>query len=134
MKNGTKKGLIAEINVTPLVDVMLVLLIIFMITAPMLSTGLEVDLPETKAGELKGEKPLLIVIDKEGKVYIENKEIALKRLGTWLREAKKAGIIKEVNLKADERCPYGIVAKVLAEIQAVGITNIGLVTRPEKNV
>ncbi len=131
MKAHGKRGLMAEINVTPLVDVMLVLLIIFMITAPMLSTGLEVDLPETKAGELKAEKPLLIVIDAGGHIFIEDKEIPLSRLALWLREAKRSGLLKGVNLKADRRCPYGLVAKVLGEIEAAGITEIGLVTKPE---
>ncbi len=127
-------GLNADINVTPLVDVMLVLLIIFMITAPMLSTGLEVDLPETKAGELQAKKPLLIVINEKGQIFIQNKEISLARLEVWLREAQKAGLLKEVNLKADKRCPYGLVARVLAEVQNVGINSIGLVTKPEENV
>ena len=131
MKANGRRGLMAEINVTPLVDVMLVLLIIFMITAPMLSTGLEVDLPQTKAGELKSQKPLLIAIDRQGRIFIENKEIPLSRLSVWLREAKKTGLIKEVNLKADKNCPYGLVAKVLGELEAVGITQVGLVTKPE---
>ena len=131
MKSMYKKGLRAEINVTPLVDVMLVLLIIFMITAPMMTTGLEVDLPKTKAGELKAEKPLLITVTARGKIFIGKKEIPLARLSAWLTEARRKGLLREVNLKADRRCPYGVVAKVLAEIQAVGITNIGLVTEPE---
>jgi len=124
----------ADINVTPLVDVMLVLLIIFMITAPMMTTGLEVDLPKTKAGELKAEKPLLITINAEGKIFINQQEFPLERLGIWLKEARKRGWLKGVTLKADRRCPYGIVAKVLAEIQAIGITEVGLVTEPENHV
>ena len=131
MKNTTKRGLMAEINVTPLVDVMLVLLIIFMITAPMMTTGLEVNLPKTKAGELQAEKPLLVTINAEGRVFINRQEIPLSRLGVWLREVRRKGLIREVNLKADRRCPYGVVAKVLAEIQSVGVANIGLVTEPE---
>ncbi len=134
MKTSQNKGLNAEINVTPLVDVMLVLLIIFMITAPMLSSGLEVDLPETKAGELQSQKPLLIVINDKGQIFIQNKEIPLSRLGTWLREAKKTGLLKEINIKADQSCPYGLVAKVLGEVQSAGINNVGLVTKPEENV
>lgn len=129
----TRKGLLAEINVTPLVDVMLVLLIIFMITAPMLSTGLEVELPETKAGKMEEKKALLLVIDASGRIFIDRKEFDLKSLRTWLVQAKKAGLIKEISLKADRRCPYGRVAKVLAEIQAAGFTEIGLLTRPERS-
>ncbi len=130
MKNQ-KRGLLAEINVTPLVDVMLVLLIIFMITAPMLSTGLEVDLPETKAGVLKKKAPLMIVLDEKGRIFIKDQAFSLEKLRPWLLQAKKAGLIREINLKADRRCPYGLVAKVLAEIEAAGFTEIGLITRPE---
>ncbi|HHI98117.1 MAG TPA: biopolymer transporter ExbD [Thermodesulfatator atlanticus] len=130
MKNR-KRGLLAEINVTPLVDVMLVLLIIFMITAPMLSTGLEVDLPETKAGVLKKKAPLMIVLDEKGRIFIKDQAFSLEKLRPWLLQAKKAGLIREINLKADRRCPYGLVAKVLAEIEAAGFTEIGLITRPE---
>ncbi len=126
-----KRGLLAEINVTPLVDVMLVLLIIFMITAPMLSTGLEVDLPETKAGVLKKKAPLMIVLDEKGRIFIKDQAFSLEKLRPWLLQAKKAGLIREINLKADRRCPYGLVAKVLAEIEAAGFTEIGLITRPE---
>jgi len=126
-----KKGLLAEINVTPLVDVMLVLLIIFMITAPMLSTGLEVDLPETKAGKVEKQNPFVITLDASGRIFIGKKELSLKSLKKWLQQAKKAGLVREINLKADRRCPYGTVAKVLAEIQAAGFSEIGLLTRPE---
>ncbi len=132
MKNH-KHGLMAEINVTPLVDVMLVLLIIFMITAPMMTTGLQVDLPRTKSGTLNPQNPLLITIDAQGRLFINRQEIPLSRLEAWLKEARDKGLLREVNIKADKRCPYGIVAQVLAEIQTIGIHNIGLVTEP-KNV
>lgn len=130
MKFGAK-GLMAEINVTPLVDVMLVLLIIFMITAPLLTTGIEVDLPETRAGELKKkEKSLVVTITKEGKIIVGRESLSLKRLSRWLAEAKRAGIVKEVRIRADREVPYGLVAKVLGELEAAGITEIGLMTKP----
>ena len=130
MKFGAK-GLMAEINVTPLVDVMLVLLIIFMITAPLLTTGIEVDLPETRAGELKKkEKSLVVTITKEGKIIVGRESLSLKRLSRWLAEAKRAGIVKEVQIRADREVPYGLVAKVLGELEAAGITEIGLMTKP----
>ncbi|WP_051132495.1 ExbD/TolR family protein [Thermodesulfatator atlanticus] len=129
---GNKKGLVADINVTPLVDVMLVLLIIFMITAPLLSTGLEVDLPQTKAGDLKQKEPLLIVINAKGEVFVGNKKIALSALGKFLAQTKKAGLKKDINIKADKRCPYGVVAKVLAEVKKAGFESVGLVTKPER--
>ena len=130
MKFGAK-GLMAEINVTPLVDVMLVLLIIFMITAPLLTSGIEVDLPETRAGELrKKEKSLVVTITKEGKIVVGRESLSLKRLSRWLAEAKRAGIVKEVQIRADREVPYGLVAKVLGEIESAGITEIGLMTKP----
>jgi len=130
MKTG-KKGLLAEINVTPLVDVMLVLLIIFMITAPLLTTGIQVDLPETRAGELrKSSKPFVITITHEGKIIVGRQSLSLERLSRWLAEAKRAGLVREVQIQADKRVPYGLVAKVLGEVSAAGITEIGLMTRP----
>ncbi|OAQ21477.1 ExbD/TolR family protein [Thermosulfurimonas dismutans] len=130
MKSG-KKGLMAEINVTPLVDVMLVLLIIFMITAPLLTTGIQVDLPETRAGELKkSEKPFVITITKEGKIIVGQQSLSLDRLSRWLAEAKRVGIVKDVQIQADKQVPYGLIAKVLGELEAAGITEIGLMTKP----
>ncbi len=134
MASNQRRGLMAEINVTPLVDVMLVLLIIFMITAPMMTTGIEVDLPRTKAGELKSEKSLIISITANGKIYINQQQIPLSRLSIWLKEARKRGLLNEITIKADRHCPYGIVAKVLSEVQSVGITNIGLMTEIEDHV
>ncbi|AEH44250.1 protein TolR [Thermodesulfatator indicus DSM 15286] len=132
MKNK-RNGLMADINVTPLVDVMLVLLIIFMITAPLLSTGLEVDLPKTKAGELDQKKEaLLIVINEKGEIFIDKKKIGEKELSRFLEQARRAGLTKDVNIKADKRCPYGLVAKVLAEVKKAGFESVGLITRPEE--
>ncbi|RUM89505.1 MAG: protein TolR [Thermodesulfatator sp.] len=126
-----KKGLLAEINVTPLVDVMLVLLIIFMITAPLLSTGLQVDLPRTRAGELRpAEKPLVIVITREGKILVGREAVSLSRLSRWISEARSAGLVREVQLQADRRVPYELVARVLGELSAAGVTEIALVTQP----
>ncbi|OAG26958.1 protein TolR [Thermodesulfatator autotrophicus] len=132
MKNK-KNGLMADINVTPLVDVMLVLLIIFMITAPLLSTGLEVDLPKTKAGEVEQkEKTLLIVINEKGEIFVNDKKIGVEKLSHFLTQARKAKLTKDVNIKADRRCPYGLVAKVLAEVKKAGFESVGLITRPEE--
>jgi len=126
-----KKGLLSEINVTPLVDVMLVLLIIFMITAPLLTTGLKVDLPETRAGELRSpEKPLVIVITREGKILVGREVLSLPRLSRWLSEARAAGLVKAVQVQADRRVPYEVVARVLGELSAAGITSVALVTQP----
>ncbi len=134
MASNQRRGLMAEINVTPLVDIMLVLLIIFMITAPMMTTGIELDLPKTKAGALKLEKSLIISITAKGKIFINQHQIPLSRLSIWLKEAKQRGLPNEITIKADRHCPYGIVAKVLSEVQAIGITNISLITELEDHV
>lgn len=132
MKIGPQ-GLLAEINVIPLVDIVLVLLIIFMITAPLLTTGIQVDLPQTQAGEIKSKvRPLIITVTKEGHILVKKQKLSLKRLSRWLKEAKRAGLIKEVQVQADQKASYGLVAKVLGELSAAGITEVALLTRPHE--
>ncbi|MDM7202841.1 MAG: biopolymer transporter ExbD [Thermodesulfobacteriaceae bacterium] len=123
-----------EINVIPLVDIVLVILIIFMITAPLMTTGLEVELPKTKESSFtqKEKEPLRITITEKGEIKISGERIDLEALGRWLEEAKKHELVREVQLEADRRVVYDIVAKVLAEIQRAGFNQIGLVTLPEK--
>ncbi len=126
--------MLADINVTPLVDVMLVLLIIFMITAPLLTTGLRVDLPETRAGEVRSPgKPLIITITREGKILVGREALSLSRLSRWLSEAQAAGLVQEVQVRADRRVPYGVVARVLGELSGAGITKVALITQPLSN-
>ncbi len=127
-----EEGLLAEINVVPLVDIVLVLLIIFMITAPLMTTGILVDLPKTKAGPIpqSPKKPLTIVITREGKVRVGREFVSLKRLEAWLKEAKDKGLVKDVRLQADEKVPYGVVARVLGLVEAAGISEISLITIP----
>jgi biopolymer transport protein TolR len=131
MKIG--KDLQGEINIIPLVDIILVILIIFMITAPLLTSGIEVELPKTKDTPLsqKEEKPLKITITKEGKIKVYGEEIGLESLSMWIAEAKKNNLIREVQIEADRNCPYGIVAKVLSELKKAGIEELGLLTQPE---
>ena len=131
MKIG--KDLQGEINIIPLVDVVLVILIIFMITAPLLTSGIEVELPKTKDTPLaqKEDQPLKIIITREGKIKIYGEEITLKNLISWIEEAKKNRLINEIQIEADKNCPYGIVAKVLSELKKVGINELGLLTQPE---
>ncbi len=131
MKIGT--DLQGEINIIPLVDVILVILIIFMITAPLLTSGIEVELPKTKDIPLsrREKQPLRITITKDGKIKIYGKEISLKKLSMWIAEAKRNRLIKEVQIEADRSCPYGIVAKVLSELKRAGIEELGLLTQPE---
>ncbi len=131
MKIG--KDLQGEINVIPLVDIVLVILIIFMITAPLLTSGIEVELPKTKDTPLsqKENQPLKITITQEGKIKVYGEEIGLENLVSWIEEAKKNNLIKEIQIEADKNCPYGVVAKVLSELKRAGIEELGLLTQPE---
>jgi biopolymer transport protein TolR len=129
-KNSTPTAL-AEINVTPLVDVMLVLLIVFMISAPMMQQGIQVDLPKANAPALsEPTEQIILSIDKRGKVHIGEREIEKSALKTKLQAiaAAKPGV--EVFLQADRGVSYGTVAEVMAEVKQSKITRVGLVTQP----
>jgi biopolymer transport protein TolR len=129
--SGGGKGPVSEINVTPLVDVMLVLLIIFMVSAPMMTTGVEIDLPKTRAPRMDVEEQKLILsIDKERKVFLGEVEIPYDRLEAALTTNERLKTERELYLQADETVPYGFVAKVMALIRRGGIEKIGLVTDP----
>jgi biopolymer transport protein TolR len=128
---GGGKGPLSEINVTPLVDVMLVLLIIFMVSAPMMTTGLEVDLPNTRAPRMDREdEKLLLTITKEQKVFLGETEIPYDKLEGALTTNDRLQREKELYIQADETVPYGIVAKVMALVRQGGIEKVGLVTDP----
>jgi len=137
MNNKPKdRGLLSEINVTPLVDVMLVLLIIFMVTAPMLDQGVEVDL--TEVAEAPGlpvqQEPLVITLQKNGQFLIGKAKInQLSKLGPVIQQALKGKPDREVFLEADEKVPYGRVIKVMAAVKKAGVEKLGMVTRlPEE--
>jgi len=122
---------IAQINVTPLVDVMLVLLVIFMVTAPIIQQGVQVNLPQTKAGAIPGTEEFLIVtVAKNGKIYLNDNPMSLGELGEKLRAIRKLQADKQVYLRADQDVRYGIVMKTIAEIKQAGIERLGMVTRP----
>jgi biopolymer transport protein TolR len=129
--SGGGKGPVSEINVTPLVDVMLVLLIIFMVSAPMMTTGVEIDLPKTRAPRMDiEEQKLILSIDKERKVFLGEVEIPYDRLEAALTTNERLQTERELYLQADETVPYGFVAKVMALIRRGGIDKVGLVTDP----
>ena len=126
-----RRELNSRINVTPLVDVMLVLLIVFMIAAPLLSVGVPVELPKTDAKSLPSEQePLTITVDKEGLIYIQDTEVTLEELTPKLIAMATNGYEERIYLRGDENGNYGPVMKVMAAINAAGFTNIGLVTDP----
>ena len=128
---GKHSELMSEINVTPFVDVMLVLLIIFMVTAPMMIQGLNVDLPEATAKPLDSEKEhLVITINKDQQVFINDFEVTVEFLGEKLLKVIQGRSDRDVYLKADKNIPYGIVVQVMAEIKGAGIEQLGMITEP----
>jgi len=128
---GQHSELMSEINVTPFVDVMLVLLIIFMVTAPMMIQGVNVDLPEATAKPLDSEKEhLIITINKDQQVYINDFEVTVEFLGEKLLKILQGRSDRDVYLKADKNIPYGIVVQVMAEIKGAGVEQLGMLTEP----
>ena len=131
LRPGTQQPL-SEINVTPFVDVMLVLLIIFMVTAPMMQQGVDVDLPETTTQPLRvREEPLVLTVQKNGKYYLARTEIPAADLRAKLEAIFEGRDTKEIFLRADRAAQYGVVAKALAAARAAGATKLGMVTEPE---
>jgi biopolymer transport protein TolR len=122
----------AEINVTPFVDVMLVLLVIFMVTAPMMLQGIDVDLPETTTQPLRvRDEPLVLSVKKGGKYFVGRREIAEADLQAKLAAIFEGRDSKEIFLQADKDAPYGVVVKALAAARAAGAKQLGLVTEAE---
>jgi len=125
------KRFMSDINVTPFVDVMLVLLIIFMVTAPMMMQGVEVNLPKTTTKHIKTrEDPLILTVNKKREISIENYQIKLEDLESKLQKILKYRRDKEVLLKADRELPYGFVMKVIAGVKRAGIEKLGMITEP----
>jgi biopolymer transport protein TolR len=124
----------AEINVTPMVDVMLVLLIIFMVTAPLLATGVQVDLPQSKAAALEqNEEPVAISIDRQGQAFVDDSPVAADALGARLQAiaaASRAPGGPRIFLRADRGLDYGRVMAVMGEIDHAGLRRVALVTEP----
>lgn len=121
----------SDINVTPFVDVMLVLLIIFMVTAPMMTEGLSVSLPEAKATSLPADQEILVVsIDNKKDIYVNDFKIELKYLREKLILIFKGRNDREVYLKADKDIPYGMVVRVMAEIKGANVDKLGMITMP----
>jgi biopolymer transport protein TolR len=120
---------ISQINVVPLVDLMLVLLVIFMVTAPILQQGVSVDLPQAKAAALTGEEEQLVVtVDKKGAVYLNDTPITFDQLGPKLEAVTKLRPDKQVFLRADRQVPYGEVVRVMAAAKAAGVQSLGMIT------
>ena len=131
MQLGPDKGLLAEINVTPLVDVMLVLLIIFMVTAPLLQQGVRVDLPKTRAAPIDAkEQKLVLTLTADGKAFIGKTEVRREDLPVVLKTNAKLQRDRELYLHADQKLPYGEVVKVMSIVKEAGVESLGMVTDP----
>lgn len=131
-QSRTSRVTLSEINVTPLVDVMLVLLIMFMVTTPLMQQGIEVDLPKTAASGVQAkDEPFILVIHKNKKMTAGKEKLAMKDLGQKLKAIFKTRKNKQIYLQADKSVDYGFVAEAMAEIRWAGIYNIGLVTLPK---
>jgi len=132
MTTNRDRGAISDINVTPLVDVMLVLLVIFMVTAPMMQQGIKLDLPKAKAQNLPGaENKVLISIDASRRIYLGKTEIPLDRLEEVIKNNERIKTEREVYLYADRTLPYGFVIKIMGLLKEAGAENVGLVTYPD---
>ena len=130
-----RQALNAEINVTPFVDVMLVLLFVFMITAPLLVRGEDVALPKTRSGPIKTEPndaPLAITVKADGTIFIQNTEVTVDDLGAKLAAIIGEGYEQQMYLRADETVPYGRIMEVTSEVRAAGYTRLAFVTEQKK--
>lgn len=128
---GSDNGLMSEINVTPFVDVMLVLLIIFMVTAPMMVQGVDVSLPEASSAPLQSDQEhLVITVDKNQQVFINELQVEMDFLQQKLLKILEGREDRQVFLKADRDIAYGIVVRVMAEVKAAGVEKLGMITMP----
>lgn len=132
VKTERNRGVMSEINVTPLVDVMLVLLIIFMVTAPLLQQGIDVNLPKAKGKELPPEERINIVIKRDGIIYMNDTPMSLPDVRQKLNAISKAN--PNIFLRADKDVPYGLVVEVMADIKEAGIEKLGMITEPKINI
>jgi biopolymer transport protein ExbD/biopolymer transport protein TolR len=128
--NGRTQSALADINVTPLVDVVLVLLIIFMVTAPVLQSGIEVNVPHTRTVKEVTEERLVISIDKSQKVYLGNDPININRIAQTLRQRIRDPQHQSIYIRSDEDVPFGAFATVMDAIKQSGISNVSIVTQP----
>ena len=135
-RHRRRRGVMSEINVTPMVDVMLVLLIIFMVSAPLLTVGVPIDLPQSQAKSLDQDKePLQLSLNGEGKVFLQNTEIGLNELVPKLKaisEARGGGFDERIYVRGDRRVDYGTMMKVMGRISGAGFHRVALVTDLEQ--
>jgi biopolymer transport protein TolR len=132
-RRGRRNAPMSEINVTPFVDVMLVLLIIFMVAAPMLTVGVPIDLPESRANALNSDtQPITVSVNSEGAIFIQETEVPLDEVVTRLEAIAATGYEERIYVRGDQSADYGTVIQVMARISAAGFSNMGLVTLQEQ--
>jgi biopolymer transport protein TolR len=134
MFDTRRRRFLAEINVIPLVDVVLVLLIIFMVTAPMLYRGMDINLPTSQSNTITPEERLVLTIERDQKVYLDKDQLSLEQLEFKLKQAKRHNADVSIYLRADRAVPYGTVVRVMDEIKKAGIEKLGMVTDPAPGV
>ena len=128
--NGRTQTSLAEINITPLVDVVLVLLVIFMLAAPVLQSGIEVSVPKTRTVKEVTESRVVVTIAKDQEVYLGDKPVNIHDLASKLQQSGQDPAHQVIYLRADERVPFGVFATVMDAVKQAGITNISIVTQP----
>ena len=128
--NGRTQTSLAEINITPLVDVVLVLLVIFMLAAPVLQSGIEVAVPKTRTVKEVTESRVVVTIARDQSVYLGDKPVNVHDLPTQLRQSGQDPTHQVIYLRADERVPFGAFASVMDAVKQAGITNISIITQP----
>ncbi len=127
---GRTHSSLSEINVTPFVDVMLVLLVIFMLTAPILESGIEVDLPKTKTVKVVSDEKVVVTIDKRQTIYVGNDPVNIHRLGSFVLEHVRGAGNSPVFIRCDQTVPFGAFAQVIDALKQANLTNINIVTEP----
>jgi len=133
--NANRRTAMSEINVTPLVDVMLVLLIIFMVTAPMMQEGVSVELPQAKGKPLEKQpqtEEVVIAVSGQGNIFVNEMAVQEDNLPEKILEAMKNSSSREVYLRADKTVPYGTVVRIMGALKNAGIANIGMITTPQE--
>ena len=131
---GRPRTSLSEINVTPFVDVMLVLLVIFMITAPLLESGIEVDLPKTKTVKVVSEEKVVITIDKKQTIYVGNDPVNIHRLSSAVLDQMRGATDSPVFIRCDQSVPFGAFAQVVDALKQANLTNLSIVTEPLSTV